>query len=226
VKGNPTGVVNGEFHGLKIQIPNDKVALAFSSSNAADVALGIIAAVSQKLQSHPQTDVCSNVFDNYQQRLNSSGSEKSDCEFLVLQLDTKGNRLAHITAGGIKPCERAYIGDPNQYKQMSALRKPYEPPAEKYVQRPDGTFKIEKTNDSKGQIEFMEVSLALEELVQRRNREVGAIGDNVIRVCDARPSGNLEYLQVGMASSTPEEGAIGLFSSVLGHGDARNWIIL
>jgi hypothetical protein len=218
IKGNPAGIVNGEFHGLKIQILNDQVAIAFSSSNAADIALSIIADVCRTLQSNSQTDVCAKVLENYQQKLNSSGSEKPDCAFLVLQLDANGNRLAHITAEGILPCERAHIGDQAQYMQMNALRKPYQPPTEGYVQQPDGSFKVEKVNDSKGQIEFTEISLALEELVQRRNKAVGAIGDNVIRVRNAWPSGNLEYLQDGMASFGPEEGQSGfsLLSSSTG----------
>jgi hypothetical protein len=87
-----------------------------------------------------------------------------------------------------------------------------------HVQQPDGSFRVEKTNDSKGQIEFMEVSLALEELVQRRNKAIGGIGGNVIRVRNAWPSGNLEYLQIGMASSSAEEGQSGfsLLSSSMG----------
>jgi hypothetical protein len=218
IKGNPAGAVNGEFHGLKIQILNDQVAIAFSSSNAADTALSIIAEVWRTLESNSETDVCVKVLEHYQRSLKSSGSEKSDCEFLVLQLDAKGNRLAHITAAGIRPCERAYIGDQAQYAEMNALRKPYQPPMETHVQQPDGSFKVEKTNDSKGQMEFMEISLALEELVQRRNKAVGAIGGNVIRVRNAWPSGNLEYLQVGMASSSREEGQSGfsLLSSSTG----------
>ncbi|WP_065753865.1 hypothetical protein [Bradyrhizobium paxllaeri] len=217
VKGNPAGVVNGEFHGLKIQILNDQVAIAFSSSNAVDIALNIIAEVWRKLQSNSQTDICVELLEHYQKNLESSGNEKPDCEFLVLQLDEKGNQLVHVTAEGIRPCERCYIGDQAQYKQLNALRKPYLP-TEAYVQQPDGSFKVEKANDSKGQIEFMEISLALEELVQQRNKAVGAIGGNVIRVRDAWPSGNLEYMQIGMASLSPEEGQSGysLLSSSTG----------
>jgi hypothetical protein len=218
IKGNPAGAVNGEFHGLKIQILNDQVAIAFSSSNAAEVALSIIAEVWRSLQANSQADVCEQVLEQYQRVLQSTDNEKPDCEFLVLQLDANGNRLAHITAEEIRPCERSYIGDQAQYKQMNDLRKPYQSPAEMHVQQADGTFKVEKMTDSKGQIEFMEVSLALEELVQRRNRAVGAIGGNVIRVRNAWPSGNLEYLQVGMASFGPEEGQSGfsLLSSSTG----------
>lgn len=218
IKGNPAGVVNGEFHGLKIQILNDKVAIAFSSSNAAAAALNIISEVWRTLQSNSQTDVCLQVLKQYQQVLQFTGNENPDCEFLVLQLDANGNRLAHITSKEIRPCERCYIGDQAQYQLMNDLRKPYQSPTEAYVQQPDGSFKVEKVTDSKGQIEFMEVSIALEELVQRRNKAVGAIGGNIIRVRNAWPSGNLEYLQVGMASFGPAEGQSGfaLISSSTG----------
>jgi len=64
IKGNRAGIVNGEFHGLKIQILNDQVAIAFSSSNAADIALSIIADVRRTLQSNSQTDVCAKVLEN------------------------------------------------------------------------------------------------------------------------------------------------------------------
>lgn len=218
IKGNPTGAVNGEFHGLKIQILNDRVAIAFSSSNAAAVALSIVAEVWRTLQNNSQADVCGQVLKHYQQALQSCGNEKPDCEFLVLQLDTNGNRLAHITANEIRPCERSYIGDQAQYKAMNDLRRPYQSPTEMHVQQSDGTFKVEKVADSKGQLEFMEVSLALETLVQRRNKAVGGIGGNIIRVRNAWPSGNLEYLQVGMASFGPAEGPSGfsLLSSSTG----------
>ncbi|MBY0375359.1 MAG: hypothetical protein K2Q23_15300 [Bryobacteraceae bacterium] len=218
IKGNPAGVVNGEFHGLKIQILNDQVAIAFSSSNAAAVALSIIAEVWRTLQNNPQAEVCGQVLERYQQALQSRGNEKPDCEFLVLQLDANGNRLAHITANEIRLCERSYIGDQAQYKQMNDLRRPYQPPTEMHVQQPDGTFKVEKVTDSKEQLEFMEVSIALESLVQRRNQAIGAIGGNIIRVRNAWPSGNLEYLQVGMASFGPAEGQSGfsLLSSSTG----------
>ncbi|MCK1736989.1 hypothetical protein IVA79_24215 [Bradyrhizobium sp. 138] len=218
VKGNPTGAVNGEFHGLKIQILNDKIAIGFSSSNSAETALSIVSNVWRALQTDPDVDVCAKLSDDYQQSLSSAADEKPDCEFLVLQLGVSSNGLAHITAEGIQRCERAYIGDQAQYKQMNALRKPYDPPKEQYVQQPDGTFQIEKTSDSKGQIEFMEVSSAMEELVQQRNTAVGAIGGNVIRVCDAWPSGKLEYMQAGIVSLSAEEGQSGfsLLSSCTG----------
>ena len=65
VKGNPVGPVNGEFHGLKIQIVDDNNAIAFASSNAADVALSLIAETAQELQKNPQLDVVAKMTERY-----------------------------------------------------------------------------------------------------------------------------------------------------------------
>jgi hypothetical protein len=64
VKGNPIGPVNGEFHGLKIQILNGKTAIAFASSNASATALNIIADAAREIQNNAQTDIFANVFEN------------------------------------------------------------------------------------------------------------------------------------------------------------------
>ncbi|AHY56840.1 hypothetical protein BJS_08857 [Bradyrhizobium japonicum SEMIA 5079] len=94
--------------------------------------------------------------------------------------------------------------------KLNDLRQPYVGAKEAHVQQPDGSFKIEPVEDSAGQIEFMEISFALERLVERRGREgVGAIAGNIIRVANARLSGQLEYLQTVMAGISLEEGAIG-----------------
>jgi len=85
VKGNPVGPVNGEFHGLKIQILNGATAIAFASSNASATALNIIADAQREIQKNPQTDVFANVFENFKQKLASCSGEKPDCEFLVLK---------------------------------------------------------------------------------------------------------------------------------------------
>jgi hypothetical protein len=55
VKGNPIGPVNGEFHGLKIQILNGETAIAFASSNASAMALNIIAGAAREVQNNAQT---------------------------------------------------------------------------------------------------------------------------------------------------------------------------
>jgi hypothetical protein len=138
-----------------------------------------------------------------------------------LKLEANGKRLAYITEAGIRFCERAHIGDDTQYKKMTALRKPYQGPTEQHVQQPDGSFKIEKVTDSEGLIEFTEISIALEDLVQQRSKEgVGAIDGNVIRVVDARLSGELEYLQIHEAGFGPAEGQSG-FSLLASNSGVR-----
>ena len=195
VRGNPLGPVNGEFHGLKIQILDSKTAIAFASSNASATALNIIADAQLEIQKNTQTNIFENVVENYKQRLASCGGEKPDCEFLVLKLEADGKRLAHITATGLRFCERAYIGDAARYARMTELRKPFEAPKEQQVQQPDGSFKIEKVVDSKGQVEFIEIGFAVQALVQQREKDgVGAIAGNIIRVCDARELGRTRIL--------------------------------
>ena len=162
-----------------------------------------------------------NVVDNYKQKLASCSGEKPDCEFLVLKLEANGKRLAHITATGLRFCERAYIGDAAQYMRMTELRRPYEAPKEQHVQQPDGSFKIEKVIESKGLIEFTEIGFAVQALVQQREKDgVGAIAGNIIRVCDARELGELEYLQTHEASLSPAEGQAG-FSLLASNAGVR-----
>jgi hypothetical protein len=189
---------------------NGKIAIAFASSNASEIALDIIAQVQGALKESPSTDIFNRVFGAYKQKLESCDCEKPDCEFLVLTVEENTKRLAHITATEMKFCERAYIGDPAQYQRMTKLRKPYEGPKEQYVQQPDGSFKIEKAIENKGLIEFIEIGFAAQELVQqRRNEGVGAIAGNVIRVSTAWPSGELQYLQTHESSVGPAEGTAG-----------------
>ncbi len=104
---------------------------------------------------------------------------------------------------------------------MTELRKPYEGPKEQRVQQPDGSYKIEKVIDSEGLIEFIEIGFAVQELVQQRKKVgVGAIAGNVIRVVNARISGELEYLQTHEASISPEEGNAG-FSLLASNSGVR-----
>jgi hypothetical protein len=221
VKGNPVGPVNGEFHGLKIQILDGKTAIAFASSNASATALNIIADAQRELLKNAQTNIFENVVENYKQKLASSSGEKPDCEFLVLKLEANGKRLAHITATGSRFCERAHIGDATQYMRMTKLRRPYEAPKEQHIQQPDGSFRIEKVIDSKGLIEFIEIGLAVQALVQQREKDgVGAIAGNIIRVSDAGKSGELEYFQTHEASLSPAEGQAG-FSLLASNARAR-----
>jgi hypothetical protein len=210
VKGNPVGPVNGEFHGLKIQIIDGNNAVSFASANSTDVALSLIAETAQELQTKPELDVVANIAERYAVRVADAGSDPPDCEFLVLKIEDGRKRLAHITDGVAKYVERAYIGDPAQYKKLMELKTPYVSPANQTVVHPDGTSSVEPVNDSKGLIEFIEIGFALQALVEQRRRDgTGAIGGNIIRVVDAKISRELEYLQTHEAGISPAEGAVG-----------------
>ena len=108
VKGNPVGPVNGEFHGLKIQIVDDNNAIAFACSNAADVALNLIAETAQELQKNPQLDVVAKIAERYAASVAGAKGDPPDCEFLILRIENGVKRLAHISDGSAKFVERAY----------------------------------------------------------------------------------------------------------------------
>ncbi|WP_368507087.1 hypothetical protein [Bradyrhizobium lupini] len=210
VKGNPIGPVSGEFHGLKIQIIDDNTAVAFASSNAADAALTLIGQLAQELVQNAKFDPATRLAERHAELLASKKSDPPDCEFLVLRIDGDRKRLAHITDGVLKYVERAYIGDPAQYRRLLELKKPYVGPKQQTTVHLDGTTTIESIVNSAGLVEFVEIGLALQALVeQRRGEGIGAIAGNIIRVVDARISRKLEYLQTHEASITQAEGKAG-----------------
>ena len=93
---------------------------------------------------------------------------------------------------------------------MKQLQRPRSVPAMQHVQQPDGTFSVLPFVQSEGEIEFGEISAAMEALTHRRqSKSVGAIAGCVTRVVNARISGELEYLQSVEASVTPWEGNSG-----------------
>jgi len=188
-------------HALKIQILNADTAIAFAGDVA--TSLNIITKLNVELRKNPNMNLCDRLFAFYKQR-------SRDCEFLVLQLTSEGKYLAHVTNERLSYCERAYIGDGDEYKRLTELRNPYDPPKMQMVQQPDGTFCTVPLVTSDGEREFEEISRALEELTARRaqGRDVGSVGaicGCVVRVVDARISGKLEYLQSGEASIFPWE---------------------
>jgi acetolactate synthase I/II/III large subunit len=139
----------------------------------------------------------------------------------VLQLTGEGRKLAHITKESVLHCTRAYIGDPHEYKKLQNLRQPYISPKEQSVQQPDGSFLTMPLVESAGEIEFEEIAAAMESLTQRREgTSVGVIAGCVLRIADARQSGELEYLQLHEASLTPWEGHSG-FSLFASNSDTR-----
>ena len=189
---------------------DDNNAIAFASSNAADVALSLIAETAQELQNDPQLDVVAKMAERYAASAAGAKGNPPDCEFLILRIENGVKRLAHISDGSAKFVGRAYIGDPSQYKKLLELKRPFQGPTQQTVVHTDGSATIEPINYSNGLGEFIELGFALQALVeQRRNAGVGAIAGNIIRVVDAKISRKLEYLQTHEASITEAEGAGG-----------------
>ena len=210
----PKTVTNS--HALKIQILNPDTAIAFAGD--VETSLNIITKLNAELRQDQKISVCDRLLEFYKQR-------NRDCEFLVLQLTSDGKYLAHVTGERLSYCKRAYIGDGDQYKRMTELKQPYNPPKMQMVQQPDGTFRALPLVPSDGEREFEEISRALEELTARRAQgryvsSVGAICGCVVRVVDARISGKLEYLQSGESSIFPWEGRSG-FSLLASNSDVR-----
>jgi hypothetical protein len=213
-------LINNESHALKIQILNPDTAIAFAGDAAK--ALGLIRTLHAELKEDPTTRVSERLFELSTQLHDYKRRTLADFEFLVLQLTQEGRKLAHVTSEAFRYCERAYIGDQAEYQRMLELRRPYCSPKTRHVQQPDGTFREEPLVESEGQIEFTELSVALEDLTRLRRREstVGAISGCVTRVCDAWPSRKLEYLQSGEASTSPWEGKSG-FTVLASNTDVR-----
>lgn len=205
-----------KLHALKIQILAPYTAVAFAGD--VETSLYLINKLHTELTADPKIKVCERLFEAYKEKIDQTSS---DCEFLVLQLAPKRKLLSHITKDGVFPCESKYIGDQNEYKRMQALRSPYQAPKMRYVQNPGGTFFTEPLNSSEGEIEFEEISDAMEKLTHsRRSETVGAICGCVIRVVDARISRELEYLQSVEASASVEEGYSG-FSFLASNSGVR-----
>lgn len=204
IKGNPTGPVNGEFHGLKIQILDPHVAVAFATSNDTHACLTIINEIRKDLQRAPNIAVERRVFEEYQKIvLGQSGGP--DCEFLVMRNTLDEKKLWHVTKEGVFPRSRAFIGDRNEYIKLLDLLKPHHALSQILIQQPDGTFTVEPLSETTGQIEFAQVSFAMETLLHKRPRTVGGIAGCVVRVVDARISKELEYLQSMEVSHFPWE---------------------
>jgi hypothetical protein len=168
VKGNPVGPVNGEFHGLKIQIIDGNTAIAFASSNAADAALDLVVEIAEELRTDPQLDVVAKLAELYTARVTAETGDVPNCEFLVLKIEGDRKRLAHITNAGAKYVQRAYIGDQDKYNKMLQLKKPYISPTHQIVVHPDGSTTVSPIEDDEGLTEFMETGLALQALVEQR----------------------------------------------------------
>jgi hypothetical protein len=217
---NHVGPVNGKFHALKIQILNENTAVAFAGD--AEPSFDLIKNLHVRLSADQTLNVSVQLFKSYKQLINNAQQqEPPDCEFLVLELTPGGKRLARITKDGIVACERAYIGYPDDYKQLMRLRRPQQFPETQQVQQSDGSFRTIPLIVSDGEREFAELSDAMERLAgARKSKTVGAIGDLVTRVADAKTTGKLEYLQRGEVSTSPAEGRSG-FSYLASNSSTR-----
>jgi len=207
LKGH-VGPVNGEFHALKIQILDGNTAVAFAGDVSAAVCL--INEVKGALSTDQTLAVPEFLADAYRRIINATTDGSGpQCEFLVLQLTEAGKRLAAVDDHGVRYCDRAYIGDAKEYRQLTECRRSRNYPSIKSVQRPDGTFAAEILKVTNGEKEFDEISDAMEVLASRRSASVGAIAGCVIRVVNARISRQLEYLQAVEASISHAEGHSG-----------------
>ena len=188
------GPVNGEFHSLKIQILSGSVAVAFAGSFEA--AYQAVRDLKDALSVHPDMDPV--VWLAQRDGLNG-------CEFLVL-LNRDRKQLFRISDGTTSEFRTTYIGMQDAYRKYQQLRKPYAGPLTRQETDDGVNTEIPVTE---GEREFDVVSDAMEALsrdtVGRKYASVGAISGCVIRVVDARLSGELEYLQAVEVSNFPWE---------------------
>jgi hypothetical protein len=123
------GPVNGKFHALKVQILNPHTAVAFATRNDVETCFNLIRNLHAELSRNPTLNVCDQLFESYKHAIEKSVDQAPpDCEFLVLQLTPEGRKLAYVTKEGVFFCNRAYIGDPVEYRRMTKLRRPSCPP--------------------------------------------------------------------------------------------------
>jgi hypothetical protein len=190
------GPVNGEFHSLKIQVLNGATAVAFAGNFQA--AYRTVCDLQAALKCTPSLDPVQWIIDR-------QGLEH--CEFLVLLNEPSKKQLFQIVGSRAQQCERAYIGDSNEYHRLSEIRRPYEGPLVRWLQNTDGSISGVPVTD--GEKEFDVISNALEvltrETVGRKRLTVGAISGCIVRVVDARISRELEYLQAIEVSHFPWE---------------------
>jgi hypothetical protein len=205
------GPVNGEFHSLKIQVLNGAAAVAFAGHF--QTGYRTICDLYAALERTPGLDAVQWIVEK-------RGLEQ--CEFLVLLNEPSQKQLFRIADQQARRCERAYIGDQNEYHRFSAMRRPYEGSTVRQVINADGSIDAVPVTD--GEKEFDVISNALEALthqkVGRRHSTVGAISGCVVRVVDARISRELEYLQAVEVSHFPWEPNSG-FTLLASNADRR-----
>jgi len=209
VRDGSAGNFDANNHTLKIQILNASTAVAFAG--VVEAALAIINKLSSEIKANPNINVPDKLYQLHKNHVTKIADPRlTDCEFLVLQIMGGARKLAKVTEHEWKYYERAYIGDAVEYTKLMQLRHPYQAPTTRLVQQSDGSFREEPLVMSKGQIDFSEVSDAMEQLThQLKSETVGAVCGCVTRVVDAWPSGDLEYLQSIESGVSAEEGVTG-----------------
>jgi len=151
-------------HALKIHILNGNTAVAFAGN--ADTALRLIGKLNIDQINDPTADVLGRLSEGCRRASMEAQSPGDEIEFLVMQLGLEGRKLARIVKDSIFECERAYIGDADEYKRMMGLRVAYTPPTHQLVQQPDGSFKEVPFEANPGEIEFHEISSAMQALAR------------------------------------------------------------
>lgn len=202
------GPFNGARHTLKVHILSGRLAVAFAGDPS--LACDLIAELKAETETHPTVDVPRCLLEMYQRRATEL-PEAQRADFLILRLLDNGPMLDKVTLeDGIRNAERAYIGDAEGYRQLSALLGAYAGPKIRMVQQPDGSFITEPFEPMDGERWFAVATDALERLCHRKSVEtVGAVTDAVTRVVNARISGELEYLQSVYVGRSAEEGLTG-----------------
>ncbi|WP_426611064.1 hypothetical protein [Bradyrhizobium sp. McL0616] len=193
------GPINGEFHSLKIQILSGELAVAFAGNF--DAAYSAVAAL--KLELSDDSTIDSAVW--------LASKKLADVDFLVLKNEEK-KQLFVIEHGEVRQATDAHIGDGEEWNRLLQLKQPYKGALERHTIDENGGITRSDLVTS-GEQEFDVVSDAIEALsrdrVGRKQPTVGAISGCVVRIVDARISGQLEYLQAVEASNFPWEPAGG-----------------
>ena len=182
-------------HALKIHILSPQIAVALSGNYG--LAINVVSKFCQKLLDQNPNDLPNLLFsilrDGYEKL---SDDFKVESEFLLLQTNVAGNRLSKITIQGVEERTRGYIGDSEEYANLQRLRQPYTPPKIQFVQQPDGSFEQSELISSPGEIEFVEVGMAMCSLTtQKKSKTVGMLNGGGVRITISKLSGNLEYMQ-------------------------------
>jgi hypothetical protein len=197
------GPVNGDDHALKIHILNDGLtAVAFAGN--LQTATASINAVVVELEAKPDLDIPAYL-------VGCLRDDPSKCDFIVLDITPGRRGLTLIEDGRARDVQRAFIGLVAERQEVEGLRLPYDPPKWQTIVDADGSARTEPLQLDAGEIEFCELSSAMERRVQtnKDDRDIGAIAGCVVRVAEARISRKLEYLQVSETSITPWEGRSG-----------------